>query len=479
MLQNSASAIIGCAKKLFVLITISALLVSIITKSASANSSYDKFNGRFVWYSNVINSAESDLYTADYDGSNVKRMTNDSQHDGNPQWHPNGQRIIFDSPKDGLPGNSTSHSIFIMNTDGSAKKLLQDQTQAALGNTLCPDINGCPLFDPSFSPDGSKIAFHLLTSNAGSTGVKIVVANYDYASNSINSLHYLSSQSVVANHEPVWSSDGTKIVAGYIAPDDSRRVKVFNVSDGSLYYESPSGPWSHTPQFGPQQGKNLVVVGQPNGKVFVIDIDTRQGESEPFYILQAAAGIADSGAYTWSPNGKKIARGMDDGTVSIIDYEKKSSNTFRIKDYSGRIMELDWGKGEPTNLPDVYIECETEVGKSCTKENIPEYCTDALLTPPARGSSQIKKGGSGGSTLTYTPKESSSKEENYVYQREDLLGNSAKCFVKIKFKPAPTVPTTGMLGGLITILTIAGFTGSFIYVKDRRAKRSKSSKSEK
>ena len=75
------------------------------------------------------------------DGSNQTRLTNNTAFDDGPSFSPDGSKIAFVSARDG------GDEIYIMNADGS------NQTRLTNNSPLVTD------FYPSFGPDGSKIAF--------------------------------------------------------------------------------------------------------------------------------------------------------------------------------------------------------------------------------------------------------------------------------------------------------------------------------
>jgi WD40 repeat protein len=73
------------------------------------------------------------------DGSSPIRLTNNLALDYEPSFSPDGSKIAFASTRDG------NFQIYVMNADGS--------NQINLSNNLASERH------PSFSPDGSKIAF--------------------------------------------------------------------------------------------------------------------------------------------------------------------------------------------------------------------------------------------------------------------------------------------------------------------------------
>ncbi|TLM98593.1 hypothetical protein FDZ71_16915, partial [bacterium] len=100
-----------------------------------------------------------DIYTMDIDGKNVKRLTDTYGYDGGPWFSPDGAKIVWRawhpeteaekaSWKDSMEFNYITPvplDIWIMNADGSEKKLLVK--------------NGATNWSPSFTPDGKRIIF--------------------------------------------------------------------------------------------------------------------------------------------------------------------------------------------------------------------------------------------------------------------------------------------------------------------------------
>ena len=106
-----------------------------------------------------LKDGDLDIYTMNVDGTDVRRLTNTVGYDGGPWWSPDGMRIVYRAhhPKDSAEVRQyqdllargmirpSKVELFVMNADGS------DQRQVtALGGAN---------FGPSWSPDGTKIIF--------------------------------------------------------------------------------------------------------------------------------------------------------------------------------------------------------------------------------------------------------------------------------------------------------------------------------
>ncbi|MDE0502868.1 MAG: hypothetical protein OXI86_02220, partial [Candidatus Poribacteria bacterium] len=119
-----------------------------------------------------------EIYVMDSDGGNQRRVTHHPDFDLDPSWSPDGKKIAFVSHRVG----GTPH-IFIMDSDGVNPIKL---TKGGL--------------DPAWSPDGVKIAMTYGTGN----DIDIYVMDTD--GGNLTQLTNLG-----WNYHPTWSPDGKRI----------------------------------------------------------------------------------------------------------------------------------------------------------------------------------------------------------------------------------------------------------------------------
>ena len=135
----------------------------------------------------TVRNNNSDIYLLEADAAlqggqpALERLTTDPATDFDPTWSPDGSQIAFRSQRDG------NDEIYIMNSDGTC--------QVNLTNDPADD------WSPAFSPDGTKIAFaHFFDGNQFSD---IAVINKDGS----------GMQRLTTSHGeyPAWSPDGSQI----------------------------------------------------------------------------------------------------------------------------------------------------------------------------------------------------------------------------------------------------------------------------
>src|SRR5215216_5192781 len=117
-----------------------------------------------------LTDGNDEIYVMNADGSDQTNLSNNDADDFNPSWSPDGEKIAFASDRD----ENATHEIYVMNADDGSG-------QIRLTNNDADDFN------PSWSPDGEKIAFSGSRDNNEESGSNfdIFVMNADDGSGQI------------------------------------------------------------------------------------------------------------------------------------------------------------------------------------------------------------------------------------------------------------------------------------------------------
>jgi Tol biopolymer transport system component len=184
--------------------------------------SWSPDSSKIVFRSYSEGDVSSDIYTINIDGTGLTRLTYDAM---SASFSPDGKKILFLSWRDG------AQDAYVMNTDGSGITRLT--------------YSGAWL--PSWSPDGTKIAYWGSTDNLDS--MHIYVMNAD-GSNAVPVVEVFTDVEWYS-----WSPDGTKIVYNDLEPNESENplhyVYVVGIEGGERIplamgaypVFSPDGKW--------------------------------------------------------------------------------------------------------------------------------------------------------------------------------------------------------------------------------------------
>ena len=165
----------------------------------------------------------SQIYVMNPDGSGLMQLTSDAASSVSPTWSPDGSKIAFQRGGRSYFGGG---GIYVMQADGSGvTKLIAPGYRWSLSDTL-------GLEEPDWSPDGTRIAF---VANSW----EIWVINTDGSgltrlSDGRSDEHY--------DRRPAWSPDGSKIAFEYTTADDNDPWHVYVMNaDGSGRHELSAG----------------------------------------------------------------------------------------------------------------------------------------------------------------------------------------------------------------------------------------------
>jgi TolB protein len=162
----------------------------------------------------AFSAATNDVYVVNADGSELRRLTRTRGWDFDPTWSPDGRRIAFRSHRDGNP------EIYVMQADGSAQRNLSRHHAADWG--------------PAWAPRGTTVAFN---SGRGTTGLMHL-----FLSPADRSRPRQVRTRIYVEY-PDWSPDGKRIAFMSPAPygTDNYEIYVMDV-DGSRVRRLTNSP---------------------------------------------------------------------------------------------------------------------------------------------------------------------------------------------------------------------------------------------
>lgn len=194
-------------------------------------------DGQTIFFS-AKQSSGFEIYSMNVNGKNIKQLSKNLGSLYAPELSPDGERVIFTKDKDGL---------WLMKPDGKSPRRL----------TKSDDI------DPTWSPDGSKIAF----ASARNGARQLFVMDSD--GSSIRQITHLDNM----GGRSTWSPDGTKI-AFYGGPAGDHNIYIIDLNGGGLVQLtsggdnlgpswSPDGNWITFTSF--RDGNNEIYIIHPDG----------------------------------------------------------------------------------------------------------------------------------------------------------------------------------------------------------------------
>ena len=210
------------------------------------------------------------IYTMAADGTGRRPVTGRDMNAFDPVWSPDGSRIAFH----GLGSDGEQH-LYIINADGSAVRQLPD---GLAGST------------PAWSPDGGALAFTLPSSpqstiyliRVDGTGLRRIAALPGWI------------------NEVAWSPDGTRLA---FSTDHFDSADVWTVNaDGSDLKRLASGAgYNRYPAWSPD-GRRLAYIFEQDGES---ELYTMAADGSDAQRLTGGSGYISMPA--WSPDGSQIA----------------------------------------------------------------------------------------------------------------------------------------------------------------------------
>ena len=221
-----------------------------------------------------------DIFLMNLDGSEEVRLTHHLARDGGPKWSPTGEQVLFNSDRDGAPGD---WDLYLMDADGSnVRRVFEKEAVRTV---------------PTWSPDGKQIAY-----NRWEQGKFFIY---------IAPINGKKEERIALGSLPAWSPDGTEIGFSVGAPSDPKRISMLDVRTRKHKFFFPQkGPaWVRHHAWSPEGDRlafawyNRVEFRRENAHIETIYILNR-GSMETQQIVGEAGGAAVNPV--WSPRGDEL-----------------------------------------------------------------------------------------------------------------------------------------------------------------------------
>ena len=220
-----------------------------------------------------------DIYLMNPDGSEEVRLTHHLARDAGPKWSPTGEHILFNSDRDGAPGD---WDLYLMDADGSNVRRVFPKSATRSG--------------PTWSPDGRQIIY-----NYGAIGNSVIY---------IGTIDGKKEKRLAIGYSPIWSPDGTEIAFLAGALDRPRRITVLNLkTERQKFLPFPEVPmWVRHPAWSPEGDRlafawyNRVEFQHEDFRLETIYIVNRDGTGLQQIIEEGKRAVEP----VWSPRGDAL-----------------------------------------------------------------------------------------------------------------------------------------------------------------------------
>lgn len=248
-----------------------------------------------------------EVYIADYDGENQRRVTTNRSLNINSVWSPDGRSLAYTSYRRGPP------NIFIANIyEGTGGELTKGVGQNWL---------------PAFSPDGARVAF----SSTRDGNAEIYVANRDGSN-----LRRLTSHPG-ADTSPTWAPTGTQIA---FTSDRTGTPQIYVMgADGLGLQKLTSESYADRPTWSPAPYNEIAYAARtgPGNDIKIRDLASGQ-------VRQLTFGEGTNESPAFAPNGRHLAFMSTRSGKSQIFTIARDGRDLRQVTRTGNNYQPDWSK---------------------------------------------------------------------------------------------------------------------------------------
>jgi Tol biopolymer transport system component len=308
-------------------------VLALLALTAATAQAWPGLNGYMVYGSNRTGSQFSDdVYVSPLDVETPKQLTVRRADDGQPAWSPDGTRLAFKTTQAG------SNQLAVINADGSGETLLTRTFRFSEGQ-------------PAWSPDGKRLLYRRTPENPlvqnADTWVLDIEASAKDPTQPVTQAVLLRTGD---ERYPSYSPDGTQIAfrgdLDLAEPSGDEEIYVMDADGTNVRQLTSNADFDSAPSWSPD-GRRILFERAPAG-TFTPGVEAQEKD---VYVMRADGShvrrLTDSPGLDegpeFSPDGTKIAfSSARDGQQEIYVMDADGSNPRRLTDNPARDESPDW-----------------------------------------------------------------------------------------------------------------------------------------
>jgi Tol biopolymer transport system component len=308
-------------------------VVALLALPAATAQAWPGLNGYLAYGSNRTGSQFSDdVYVSPLDVETAKQLTFRRADDGQPAWSPDGRRLAFKTAQFG------SNQLAVINADGTGETLLTRTFRFSEGQ-------------PAWSPDATKLLYRRTPENPlvqnGDTWVLDVEASAKDPTQPVTQAVLLRTGD---ERYPSYSPDGTQIAfrgdLDLAEPSGDEEIYVMNADGTDVRQLTSNTDFDSAPSWSPDG--RLILFERALAGTFTPGVEAQEKD---VYVMRAdgtdVRRLTDSPGLDegpeLSPDGTKIAfSSARDGQQEIYVMDADGSNPRRLTDNPARDESPDW-----------------------------------------------------------------------------------------------------------------------------------------
>jgi len=311
-------------------------VLALLALTAATAEAWPGLNGYMVYGSNRTGSQFSDdIYVSPLDVETPKQLTFRRADDGQPAWSPDGRRLAFKTTQAG------SNQLAVINADGSGETLLTRTFRFSEGQ-------------PAWSPDVTKpmkLLYRRTPENPLVQNADIWVLDIDASAK--DPMQPVTQAVLLRTGDeryPSYSPDGTQIAfrgdVDLAEPSGDEEIYVMNADGTNVRQLTSNADFDSAPSWSPD-GRRILFERAPAG-TFTPGVEAQEKD---VYVMRADGShvrrLTDSPGLDegpeFSPDGTKIAfSSARDGQQEIYVMDADGSDPRRLTDNPARDESPDW-----------------------------------------------------------------------------------------------------------------------------------------